>query len=1231
MKRQYKKSCLKGLNFIFTIVILLGIKPLANAQFTPGRVVVAQTVTTSATSYSSKEGSPITLNEYDTTIGNAGITVTIPSTGTNALRMAGGSGGSEGFLTRSTDGTFLVVTGYNRTTDTVDITATYSTVSPRAIGKVDAAGNYTLLDTSKSFYSANDIRGGISDGTNFWVSGASVAGKDGINYFVNGSHRALGTSAKAYGLQIFNNQIFFSTQKVVATVTPSLGIYSLGTGLPTSGTITPTLLFSTGSATPLDFSIDPTGTICYVAINGPTASAGIQKWTKTSGTWSLAYTLSVGGPAGTGAFGMVVDYSGTNPVIYATTTEAANATSGNRLIKLRDTGASSTYTNLVNSTPSVFLHGVAFSPSCPIPAQPADFTVSSAMVSQGQTAVAYTVPNDPIATTYNWSYITGTGATINGATNNVTVDFSSTATAGTLKVTAQNSCGTSDPRSIDISIAGSMRITEYMYNGKEGPNTVGEYVEFTNVGGTAVDMSGWSFDDSSEQPGSQSLSAFGIVQPGESVILTDTTAAGFRGNWGLCPGIKVIGGNSNNLGRSDEINLYNGTTLVDRLTYNDQAALGPRTNGTSAWVTAAGLGINNATLLTLSSVGDAENSHTSQLSEIGNPGYSKRATVSFDPCYVANNAPTIVMDVVNTSNFLDGAVAVSPASPYGLSGVINDPTDPASTLGINFTINDVETAVGSLTVTVTSSNTTVVPNAGLSLTGTGASRNLKITPSAVGYSTITVNVSDGTNTTPYVLSYAASGASTTPSSTFWHTGMSDASDGIPLDDNYYISGDDELNVLNVYSRNESGLPLVSYDYTSYLNLSNPTKPEVDLEAGTVSPTNPNKIYWTGSMSTTKAPFAIAPNRDHIFATIVSGTGAATTFTFSGYYANLREDIVAWGTTNGLKLDSSAAAGVDSKQKYGFATEGMVFGPDGTTLYICMRAPLAPSARTKALIVPITNFESWFNNGAPSGTAPLAAPILLDMGGRGFRDVIRLSNGTYIIVAGNPAGDPITSAIYKWTGKSTDAPIMVTTSANGILNLEGVMPINVSGKLSLNELQVISDGGDDDLYNDGSEAKDFNDLILRKFRSDVLTSLDLCLPLTSDTAATVCNSFTWHGTSYTSSATPTHTFTNSFGCDSIVTLALTINTCTDVIDANASSDVQLTPNPNTGNVTIKLSGKNQISSLSIYNVSGIKVKDIQIQEGTTELPLDINDLNSGLYTLILKDQTGKQLLKRMIKN
>ncbi len=645
------------------------------------------------------------------------------------------------------------------------------------------------------------------------------------------------------------------------------------------------------------------------------------------------------------------------------------------------------------------------------------------------------------------------------------------------------------------STIGMMRITEYMYNGG-GTAGVGEYVEFTNVGGSIVDMTGWSYDDNSRLPGSQSLTGFGIVQPGESVILTELSAATFRTNWNLCAGIKIIGGCTNNLGREDEINLYDATnTLIDRLTYGD-VTFSPgsiRTTLKSGFVSASSLGNNSITQWTLSANADVESSFLSTLNEIGSPGKSKRSTILFNPCVIQTNAPTIQLNVNTTSNYIDRGVLISPASPFGSSGVIGDLTDPLSTLGINFLMFDDITPVNNLTVVVNSSNQLVVPQSNLIVTTIDSNINVKINPIGTGYANISISVSDGVNTSLYIINYAASDASPVilANHVAWHTGMSDGSDGIPLDNDYYISGDDELDILNVYSRTISGLPFVSYDYSSNLALPDPAKPEVDVEGATKSVSLANRMYWTGSMSNGKLPYDNKPNRDRLFATNVTGTGSSATFSFAGY-VNIRTALLAWGDLNGYNFTASAAPGVNSKAIAGFSLEGMVFGPDNTTLFLGLRAPLVPTSfRTNAVIAPILNFESWFNNGNPSGVPTFGNPIELNLDNRGIRDIIRLSNGTYIIVAGSPVDDGGVNNLYKWTGNSNDAPIEIVNTAGGILNMEGVMQVNNSlGQLSITELQIISDGGSIIPYGDSNQAKDFSDLKLRKFRSDVITGLDL---------------------------------------------------------------------------------------------------------------------------------------------
>ncbi len=168
----------------------------------------------------------------------------------------------------------------------------------------------------------------------------------------------------------------------------------------------------------------------------------------------------------------------------------------------------------------------------------------------------------------------------------------------------------------------AVRITEWMYNGS-GAGSVGEFVELTNFGPAAVNMTGWSFDDDSRLAGTVSLSAFGVVAVGESVILTDNTDAAFKTTWGLSAATKVIGGNSANLSRNDEINIYNGTTLVDRLTYGDQNIAGTiRTQAVSGNpLTLAAVGANSVAQWKLAIVGDGYGSIASTPpGDVGNPG-----------------------------------------------------------------------------------------------------------------------------------------------------------------------------------------------------------------------------------------------------------------------------------------------------------------------------------------------------------------------------------------------------------------------------------------------------------------------------------------------------------------------------------------------------------------------------------------------------------------------------------
>ena len=122
-----------------------------------------------------------------------------------------------------------------------------------------------------------------------------------------------------------------------------------------------------------------------------------------------------------------------------------------------------------------------------------------------------------------------------------------------------------------VAASAEVRITEFLFQGAYAGNR--EFVELTNLGDTAVDVTGWSYNDNNPNNPVTFGNFFGSFAPHESVILTELTASAFQTYWGLDPSVRIfsIGGNSN-LGDGDTINIYNSTTqnastLVDSLLY----------------------------------------------------------------------------------------------------------------------------------------------------------------------------------------------------------------------------------------------------------------------------------------------------------------------------------------------------------------------------------------------------------------------------------------------------------------------------------------------------------------------------------------------------------------------------------------------------------------------------------------------------------------------------------------
>ena len=147
------------------------------------------------------------------------------------------------------------------------------------------------------------------------------------------------------------------------------------------------------------------------------------------GQGSVSYTV----PVITNATSYQWSYTGLGATISNGTTNsilvtfASNASSGNLTVW----GVNSCGNGTVSANYLITVN--------PLPA-PAGTISGTSSVCEGANGVSYSVPTITNATSYTWAY-SGTGATIHGNSNTITIDFGVGATSGNLTVTGTNTCG----------------------------------------------------------------------------------------------------------------------------------------------------------------------------------------------------------------------------------------------------------------------------------------------------------------------------------------------------------------------------------------------------------------------------------------------------------------------------------------------------------------------------------------------------------------------------------------------------------------------------------------------------------------------------------------------------------------------------------------------------------------------------------------------------------------------
>ncbi|MGP8200266.1 MAG: immunoglobulin domain-containing protein [Limisphaerales bacterium] len=347
----------------------------AHAQFSPNKLAVLRAGdngTSAASSLNGAHQAPAFVDQYDpvtpivipnTDTGTEGplfsvaIPTNDPESGPYEAMWFNGHAGTEGYLALSEDLSSLTFTGYGG-----DILAQSGTPSqlniPRGICVINQAGASSIAYEGSDWYglgagSQTNPRGVVSDDgvDNFWGSG-SLDGTEWYNPSESDPPVTVQNLNSSRQVKIINGVFYTSLQEGDGGGLYPQGIYDLQTEgggfpvtLPIGDAFFLNLVVPASAQYPNveGFDMNPQRNTAYMADN----TFGIQKYIEVDGNWTLACSFamtnntSTGTPvypgSYTGCFGLVVDWSGANPVVFATTTEGNGGyANSNRLVRIND-------------------------------------------------------------------------------------------------------------------------------------------------------------------------------------------------------------------------------------------------------------------------------------------------------------------------------------------------------------------------------------------------------------------------------------------------------------------------------------------------------------------------------------------------------------------------------------------------------------------------------------------------------------------------------------------------------------------------------------------------------------------------------------------------------------------------------------------------------------------------------------------------------------------------------
>jgi hypothetical protein len=331
MKTEIRTLTTTAAFFLFAAV--------AQAQFTLGDLAVLR-VGDGSTTLGNSAG-PISLLDL-TTAGLVQSTINLPS-GSGGLQISG-SATSEGQLVRNADGQSFTVAGYVPPyTGSGSLSGITSAQAPRGYVTVNYNGTVSAVTTLTGTYNQNNIRAGYVSGSTAWFAGGNGSGS-GVEYY-NGTSSLRIENVNTRILGVYGGILYYST------ASGTQGIYKYS-GLPTAATTATAVLTGVASQgiNPNDFALSPDGNTLYVADN----ALGVQKFTFDGSIWTFDYNFTDSAATGDKAYGLAVDFSGTDPVLYWT--------SPTDIWKATDAGAGAAGTSILSAGANYAFRGLEVVP-----------------------------------------------------------------------------------------------------------------------------------------------------------------------------------------------------------------------------------------------------------------------------------------------------------------------------------------------------------------------------------------------------------------------------------------------------------------------------------------------------------------------------------------------------------------------------------------------------------------------------------------------------------------------------------------------------------------------------------------------------------------------------------------------------------------------------------------------------------------------------------------------------